>query len=468
MKVNYLILIFIFILFSSLNFADLEISYPIYGDVGETERIRVHDSCDEEYTYRLLSPGISSDLTCADDNQTYYIDITNSVEANDNFQIIRCNETNETYYNYDSDSDGGIIVDDQTIKGFNYTCSFCEDIPCFSKLDCFEIEVLDEEIELSLIEKMFYINGTESELMKLKTQSYEVGTHLVCFSYDYPPTFNYSEIEGFYSGIMCDNCVSGTPATRIRYEIKESPINITNRSVDYSALNDTTGEIYYDGNYMIFSEIFLYSPLISESFTIFWREPFYVDISLYTGNLSTNVKEYSNEFQYMVLQFSDGKIAEDYFYDSIDFANNKFNKLFGIDEEELDTTLSFWTDYSTNPGTIKLYESGNYSLNLLTTKTKSNISWSEEFIYPQRNDVEYFSNIVTFAIEDEVDQEVDIYVDTWEISKFNFIMNIFKVILVIIVWIVMVSIITSFGGVKLGGIVAGVTLPLALKLIGVF
>lgn len=467
MKAINLVLILLFL--PCIAYAVLDIEYPVYGDVNETERVKVFYDCEDNDTLRLIGSGLNDEMICFND-EYYYLDITNDLEVDDKFIIYLYNTTVYDYYNFDNTSEDTLIIQDSSIYGFNFTHNHSHPInSSYVDTFCSDINVITQPVTFTFFERYIFENGsfiTE----ELDTVDVPLGEQTLCYTHENTITAEKVNFTGNYHGFRCNECQGGNPAQQITVELDiDTTLNYNNSLIGDNS-TDTNITIYDGGNFAMYTIHSLGIIDESEEFTIFWRVPFTIDVSFFTSDSlnNTNVRDYSNEFQYVIMQFSDGRKVEDYFLNTLDFANEKFGGLFGINERELDTTLSFWADYSVNPSQIKLYESGNYSISLLTTDYKTNITWDEEFIYPQSKNDKYFSNVVYVEVTDEVNQEADIYIDSYEISKFNFIMNIFKVILVFIVWLVVIGIITSFGGVKLGGIVAGVTLPLALKLLGVF
>jgi len=233
-----------------------------------------------------------------------------------------------------------------------------------------------------------------------------------------------------------------------------------------------TSAVEEDVNFTVYFNQSNGTILYSKNGTMRWREPFYLDIFLYKGGtLNSSIAEsYVNDFQYVYVK---NKTGGNTWYDSdwvnFDFVDPLFYNMLGMEyNTEIDKNVAFWGNYRNGKGRVKLYETGNYSINLISTKSKSSIGWQYEFVYPQRHGNDYYTNIVNVAIDEEVDQVLEIFVDRYEIQKWKFMMNWVWNIVLILLWlglVVGVAILSKDG--KVTAIVASVTLPILITVLAI-
>lgn len=169
---------------------------------------------------------------------------------------------------------------------------------------------------------------------------------------------------------------------------------------------------------------------LSAEGTMRFRIPFYVTIKLWnSATNSSSVKQYKNDFQYIFLTTSNDRLGGSWLDADADWLQFKWldRLLFGTAGLRYDTTvdgrLAFWSNYNNGMGRIKLYEIGNYTLNLETTKTKSSLGWDYEFVFPQDTESKYYHGITVLEIAYPVNQVVDVFVDKWEFMQFQVMMN---------------------------------------------
>lgn len=176
--------------------------------------------------------------------------------------------------------------------------------------------------------------------------------------------------------------------------------------------------------------------------TMRWRDPFYVEIKLFHANKNNDSEPYKNDFQYVfltqatVLQNGNMNI-EPYnrFFDSI-------NKALGYTPAStIDRKLAFWAPYANGKGKIKVYEAGNYTINLEVTNTKSSIPWNYEFIYPQDSASNYYTGIASVEIAQEEDQVLSVYISPFEISSVKFTMSLIMNIVFFVIWIALIVVV---------------------------
>ncbi len=189
--------------------------------------------------------------------------------------------------------------------------------------------------------------------------------------------------------------------------------------------------------------------------TIKIRIPFYYTVRLFKGGNYTNndigLMSYKNDFQYIYFSFyntSDLPLSDlryiDRLFSWVPFYKDSFthyDDVYGV----ANTRDTFWSDYRDGQGTVKLYEccEHNYSIYILSTRLKG-LSWEYEFIKPQIEKFSYDSKIIKdFRPRVRENTTMDIYISAWEISKFNFTMNIVKWIVIICIWLTATFFITQ-------------------------
>jgi hypothetical protein len=205
----------------------------------------------------------------------------------------------------------------------------------------------------------------------------------------------------------------------------------------YNYTNYTVGNVSYN-NITILNNL---------TGTMRFRIPFNVQVQIFKkgstrGNATVPFKD---DFQYVYIQKITGEKVSS--ASQIKMSTGWFNSAIGLTPKTLDTKLSLWGDYSDGSATIKVYESGNYSLNLETTKTKSSIPWAYEFYYPQSLGAHYSQNIANLEIPTEQAQDFKVYATAYEIDSAKMLMNLVYTVIIVLVFfaLIYVSILTGNG-----------------------
>jgi hypothetical protein len=190
----------------------------------------------------------------------------------------------------------------------------------------------------------------------------------------------------------------------------------------------------------------------------------------YISNSSSSVTPYTNQFDYVYLQkYNPMHITS---FQSLDYLDGWFGWVpfykKGKITKNYDYTETFWSDYSHGYATIKLYESGNYSIYLLSYKT-NNINWPYEFIKPQLQESSEFDSKVVdmFDISYVNNTAYNIKLTVWDISSKWALGNILWAFLYIIIFLAVV-IIASMINIKAGLVIGLITLPILFKMLGGF
>jgi hypothetical protein len=192
-----------------------------------------------------------------------------------------------------------------------------------------------------------------------------------------------------------------------------------------------------------------------------FRVSFDVTIQIYKSSHGINsTVPFRDDFQYVYIQKLGESSVQDTTLKYLDLLNQKI----GAEPQTLDSTLSLWADYSGGQGIIKVYEAGNYTLSLETTKTKSSIPWAYEFMYPQALGSKYSQSLTNLEIPSEENQIFKVYATAFEIDFMKAMLNIFLVVIVILVYVGLIILsfysgnvgvifaVIAFGGIILSGV----------------
>ena len=273
------------------------------------------------------------------------------------------------------------------------------------------------------------------------------------------------EIRLYYNNITDDKTA----------EIEFSGVNYTMSNTSYYYYISVTSEVEEDVNFTIYINTTPTGTIFNRNSTMRWRIPFYVEIFLYMydGNSNSSLSSpYKNDFQYMYLQNETTKLGKHWLNSDLNFEMKALDRFLwkwtGYPyNDSIDTSLAFWSNYNNGKAKIKLYEMGNYSISLITSRVKSSRGWNYEFVFPQLNlNDDYFSKVVILEIQDEIDQVYEIFIDRFELSWFKFSMNIMWNLMYIILWIALVILtaVVSQDG-KTTAIVAGATFPIMVAIL---
>jgi len=218
------------------------------------------------------------------------------------------------------------------------------------------------------------------------------------------------ETEGLYANITIDNTTSTMTNTTTQFYVDVITTNDTDSSMRIQIYNITDDSLVYDIN-----------------FTQKFRTPFYIDISLY----STKNTTFETNFDYIYLR-SVSSITN-YSILGSTFTTGIF-KFISSATKKLDYTETFWGEVVDNTAKIKLYEAGNYSINLLSMKTFIP-GWGYEFYKPQ-----YSSEAVNTKLDSSVSFELEtnstvkILLSEYEANKSDFFFNILKWLFIILIF----------------------------------
>ena len=180
------------------------------------------------------------------------------------------------------------------------------------------------------------------------------------------------------------------------------------------------------------------------------RTPFYYDIYLYKENESSSLdilskKNYCDEFSYILMKpystSSTEKISSgiNSFMKYIPF----YNAVPKLAEVKYDDVV-FWNLYNDCHATIKLYETGNYSLYSVYSKIKPQYT---EFVDVRGDYLTYISDVTglyPIQVTNNSDRTILIHASLWELSNERFIMGYLHIGLIIGL-IILIPIVLIFG-----------------------
>lgn len=194
----------------------------------------------------------------------------------------------------------------------------------------------------------------------------------------------------------------------------------------------------------------------SAGFTGRWRTPFYIQIQVFKESLNqTTPDRYYNDFQYIVLVNNNLK-------NSYSMASWAFNR--GVANsinfatgwlpgakplkmpDTMDNNVYFWAKYTNGAATIKIYEPGNYSAYAMNNKVEYPANYFWEFERPTTQDIEYMGNIydhleiynhtnVSATALTYNNSVIKVSLSKLEANTYYALMNIFKIAIVIIIFV---------------------------------
>jgi len=271
------------------------------------------------------------------------------------------------------------------------------------------------------------------------------------------PYANYT----LHAGIQCLDCNHGLKLyLGIGGDIK-------NASHYYDGDNFENASEYPDLNYDL--GISMHDEYLADVFnpidgTISFTEKYNVNIEFINDK---NLTEELPYYDYVYLQKVNDEVGIESTLDDI-LTFSWIDKVLGFEDiDNIDQTLSFWSKLNNNVGDVSLYETGNYTINLIKAKVYDPTYWTPEFLYPQNKEFSYSKNIATLEIKEKSDKNIEIHLDAYEINKtafaFNTIRNIF-IVAIYFACIIAIGLLSKSAWVT--GAIGTITLPIVLKLMG--
>ena len=458
---------FIFILILFLPFISAyTIDYDYYEDLNSPTTISLYGNFTNESQVAMVYGNEYQylDINNGTEEDTYYFDITISSDTEEDFKFDLYGSLidNPEKFNYNKSDDQNynlLAINDGTYytmknEHLNHT------LEPKTSLICINIDTNNKLRDISFI--LGTTNGTDNitwyESIERQVQSNELETYCeyVSSESDY---INHTD----YMGFKCNNCNSGN----IMYlGVKD---NENNNSYYFETEQDP---IYQDIDYMISyhdeTPTGLKERIPGE---IKFRDAFSVNFEF--SDINNVSEDYFDNYNFLYLQKVDldnsASEFDSYMNGLLDFS--WVDDIMGIEsEDDLDKEISFWGDFTSGTSTVKLYEPGNYSINLISAQSISSVyAWNEEFLYPQSSDFKCSENIATLEIINQTDQNFYVKLDKYEINKTQFGLNMIRNILIIVLWIgllIMVGILTKSPWLTF--LIGSSTLTIVLALIGVF
>jgi len=466
--------LFLLLLLSSLVHAS-SLSYPYYMDVNDTENITYINTgiLDNASVYIEFDSQIHV-LNHTNNTGFWYISLISNEEDNIPFIVSHFNETGYDRSNFSDNTRESFfnINNDYFYVGVINRTKNTSDISYYEHLVC---AMLSANTNINFRFVVGSHKSNESTIVWNFSEPWSTVDNDWDFYCGKVPLFqdlgNYTLIE--YVGVQCLNCDG--KSLKLGLDTNGSGYN---KSAYFTNTSLSSMVNYTPGNFMIY--FYEFNNLYEDELrgVMNWRVPFYVTLRFWKADIdnkssawtSTDVSAYKNDFQYVYMQFANSSKSRnplpninylDSWFAWMPFYENVFS-------EDLDDTLSFWSPYTDGSALIKLYESGNYTIGVITFGLKG-FSWDEEFVYPQFNNKKYKSNIIKdldpVSITGETNTTLDVYISMWEINKYNVIMNLVYHIAIIVVGIVIFVICANFGGLK-AGVFGATAFIVVMKLLG--
>jgi len=173
--------------------------------------------------------------------------------------------------------------------------------------------------------------------------------------------------------------------------------------------------------------------------TLRWRDPFYYKIKLYKENATFSVgdlKPYCNEFSYLYMISKDDSDDE-----WVNFETPILDDLLGFESTTVYDSPVYWNFYDDCESDIKLYETGNYTLNVVSSKVRPP-KYIEFYDYRNSIRTKIDEKLISFEITDKENLTYSIYTSDYEISKMWFGLNVIKWILVVVIPAIILFVLT--------------------------
>lgn len=420
MKKNILFMALL-ILMSFTVFGDHTLTIPNYFDVNISERILINngDLISEQNAFLFLENS-TTQFNKINNNETFELFILNNIEEDLPYLI---SITNSTTTILEINSSDGIrdtfdTITDTKLYGFRYIATFnltagyvCER----------EICPFIYKLNGNPIIKSFFAMNESGTLVYQYSSTHQVthaGYQYIClnvpFLHGVNKTGNFTE----YLGFQCTNCDS---SNSIRLGVDNNPLS---NSSSFTQINFSSPFVNESSTHHDMFKVFRFDqPSIEEYRGIFkFRIPFYYSFHLFNQFNDT----FSTKFDYIYLKENIATTDINLAQTGIDMSESLsvFSNLLNTN---IDTDEVFWGEVNINTAVIKLYESGNYSINLLTVKSFIEDGWDYEFIKPQYTN----SKIETLLVKNiditlEQNSTVNIALSEYESNKKGFWLNFIK------------------------------------------
>ena len=178
--------------------------------------------------------------------------------------------------------------------------------------------------------------------------------------------------------------------------------------------------------------------------------PYYLTFHFYKAKdqTSTDVVQYKNEFQYVVIQNFSQSNKMNTFTD-LYYLDNWFGWMPFYTKGKLarakNTDISFWAQYEDGAAVVKAYGPGNFSINMLTSNIRG-FSWDEEFTFPQYDPNWKLTRLSTgIIIQNDSSRTIDVYATLWEVNKWRLARDGAFYIIGIVIYFVILILMLSAG-----------------------
>lgn len=419
----YLVLMLLTI---SIVSADHILTYDNYYDVGETGNVTLKLTDEANETAYVVLQNTLSKLSESGDNLTKSFLVTSAIEEDVDFTIFvyRANATITNVTNADSTPELNYRVENQSyfMVKYNHTEQHFVD-ELHNNNICFYVKRFAGTPNVRTA--ILFNDSTNkrtikySDTISITTPSY----NQYCIDASYIHTNNLSANHDEYFGIQCTNC-DGTDKLDIGYDTTTPDLNA---SYTFTTINSTP--ILRTNDFMI--SLLSSETEVAETYsgTLKFREPYIVNISLYNEKNESLKTSFDYVYLKKIPNSNSASLSESgsALTESM-YTASKILTLGAFDfDKEIDYSEVFWGVVNSDVASIKLYETGNYSITLLTVKTFKEDGWNYEFIKPQYTDSRVETTLDDKVLLDEkTPTKVKILLSEFEANKAGFIFNLIK------------------------------------------
>jgi len=374
---KFYLILFLFLCLAPLVSA-YTLDYDYYESLNTPSTIKLQGNFTEEDIVAIVYGNEYSYMNKTETEDGYYFDISFQSDVEDDFYFDVYGDTkNSSFlfgYNESDDLDYNLLnIDDDTIytiKNYHYNHT----LEPKKNLVCINIETNNKPRDIVFVTGVRNISDTDNiSWFESDTKTYRLDALATECAYVDSQTnlTNHTDYMGFY----CSDCKVGNSMN-----LGILPLV---KNLSYAFSNKTANPVQADLDYMISYHDETPASLQDKlSGLIKFRDSFNVDFQF--SDINNVSEDYFDNYKYLYLQKIEQESSASSFdssmEDLLDFS--WVDNIMGIEsEEELDTEISFWGEFITGVSTIKLYESGNYTLNLVSPQSISSVyNWNEEFL----------------------------------------------------------------------------------------
>jgi hypothetical protein len=426
-------IIIIFLILTMINSVygsfTCETEYDYYMDLNTDEIIKYMPYYSDTTQVRYVVGNSTLNMSYDEDEEYYYIYVNSPNEQDINFYTYEIGNQSQEFFNHDEEGDTSYILDNNTERVvYKYDQIYRLENGTKSMFVCVTAKSKIVNRNIKLVYGFNYtpgdINWVESP-DNLEINPTDFAIYCDSLNYDIERSDYYTEWVGF----RCVDCGVLPDTLRIKVDNTTQPFNTNLTSWTFNDADANLTE--FNGNFMIDSimDCACNKPEGDCTRTLRFREPFYYTFELYRENNSLGIgdlKPYCNDFSYLYMISEDDEDEE-----WVNFNTPIIDDLMGIKPSYNYNNPVFWNYYDDCSAEIKLYELGNYTLNVVSSKVRP-----PKFIefYDWRNTgYKFDEKLMNFEITDKENLTYKVYTSDYEISKMWFALNILKWVAFIVI-----------------------------------